>query len=135
MTRFEYQPRYDLRRIDGFGDLAPFEKEGSLRFTKDNMRVWGRKFVNKEVRHAGSWVAHRGWVVESWSEGGAPHWQPKMHWVDRRDRELRDLFPTLRCLFPTDAGLQLGDEDKDIEPERAEFIRTAVKEFEEPRFY
>lgn len=74
-------------------------------------------FVNKEVGHV------RGSVVESWSEDGAPHWQPQMHWLDVKDRKLR-------CLVPTEAGLQLGSEDNEIEPERAKFIRTAVKDWE-----
>jgi hypothetical protein len=86
--------------------------------SKGNLRMWGQLYVSRTGRTVG------GWVVNSWSEFGAPYWRPKMHWFDRKENKL--------CQMHLEFGqvMQVHPEDTDIEPERAKFIRETVDKWE-----
>ncbi len=89
---------------------------------KDNLRMWGKLYVSKTGQTVG------GWLVDSWSENGAPYWQPKMHWLDKKENKLCHV--QLNVDFGH-SSMNIHGEDADIEPERAKFIRATVGQWEQ----
>jgi len=88
---------------------------------KDNLRIWGQLNLSKTGRTIG------GWLVNSWSELGAPYWQSKLHWLDKGDKKL------YRLSLKIGQGINLINtqiEDTDIESERSKFIREMVERWE-----
>jgi hypothetical protein len=90
--------------------------------SKDNLRITGKLFVSKTGRTIG------GWWITSWAENGAPYWQVRMHWFDKPENKLKNM----KLFIGGFAGnrMDVGDEDTNIEPDRAKFIREAVKKWE-----
>jgi hypothetical protein len=86
-----------------------------------NLVVWGQLYVSNTGRTVG------GWLVNSWSENGAPYWHPKMHWFDKKENKLNHVY--LNVDFVQSAMNVIG-EDTDIDPERAKFIRATVDKWE-----
>lgn len=90
------------------------------RLTREgNLLMWGHLYVSKTSRTVG------GWLVDSWSENGAPYWTPKMHWFDKKENKLFHVQPNLL------SSTTMRGEDTDIEPERAKFIRATVNKWEQ----
>lgn len=85
---------------------------------KENLRMWGKLYLPR-VGQAGG-----GWLIDSWTEGGAPYWRPKMTWLDRIGHRLQ------RAYLNFDTGAIQYGEDSEMEPERAQFIRETVQQWE-----
>jgi len=88
---------------------------------KDNLRIWGKLFVSKTGRTVG------GWLIDSWSEGGAPYWPPKSYWLDKKEDKLYQVQMNLGL---AGASMNMGGEATDIEPDRAKFIRATLDQWE-----
>lgn len=88
---------------------------------KENLCMWGHLYLSKTGQTGG------GWLVDSWSEHGAPYWQPKMNWLEKRENKL------YRAYLNTGYGggsIQLVGEDTEIESDRVKFIRDMVEQWE-----
>src|SRR2546428_228343 len=88
---------------------------------KENLRMWGQLYLSRTGRTVG------GWLVDSWAENGAPYWHCKMHWFDKKENKLHNVY--LNMGFGT-GSMNLAGEDTEIEPERAKFIRETVEQWE-----
>jgi hypothetical protein len=88
---------------------------------KENLQMWGKLYISKPEQTV------LGWLVDSWSENGAPYWRPKMHWFDKKENKLHNV--KLRMDFGPGL-MSLTGEDAEIEPERANFIRATVEQWE-----
>jgi len=98
------------------------EKVDSRLTHKDNLRMWGQLYVSRTGRTVG------GWLVDSWSENGAPYWHPKMHWFDKKENKLCNAY--LKVDFGS-SSMNIYGEDTEIDPERAKFIRATVAQWEQ----
>jgi tRNA(Ile)-lysidine synthase TilS/MesJ len=87
----------------------------------DNLRMWGQLYVSKTGQTAG------GWLVDSWSENGAPYWHPNMHWLDKKESKL---YHVQLDIGFGHGSMNIHGEDTEIDPERANFIRTTVAQWE-----
>jgi hypothetical protein len=87
-----------------------------------NLRMWGQLYVSQTGRTVG------GWLVDSWSEGGAPYWQPEMHWLDKKDGKAYRVQLNINM---GRSAMNLYGEDKEIDPGRAKFIRATVAQWEQ----
>ena len=85
----------------------------------DNLRMWGKLHVSQTGRTVG------GWLVDSWSEHGAPYWQPKVHWFDKGENKFYHVYMDFDR-----HSMNLHGEDTDIEPDRAKFIRKMLEKWE-----
>jgi hypothetical protein len=86
---------------------------------EDNLRMWGSLYISQTGRTAG------GWIVNSWSELGAPYWRPRMHWFDKTENKFYHAYLDLDR-----RSMNLHSEDKEIEPERVSFIRKMTGKWE-----
>ena len=84
--------------------------------------MWGQLYLDKAGRSAG------GWLTDSWSENGSPYWQCKFHWYNIKDKKL--YHAKLNIGIYGAGNMDVGGEDTDIEPERAEFIRDMIAKWE-----
>jgi hypothetical protein len=67
-----------------------------------------------------------GWMVSTWSERDVmPTLEPKMHWVSHEDGKF------YRMLLEIPSSIKIFDEDTEIEPHRAVFVRTTLKNWEQ----
>lgn len=67
-----------------------------------------------------------GWLVNTWTERGImPPLRPRMHWVSK-DGKLRRAFLQLDYM-----AVQPLNEDTEIEPQRAAFIRATIENWEQ----
>jgi hypothetical protein len=68
-----------------------------------------------------------GWLVNTWTERGiTPPLLPRMHWIPKVDGKFH------RAILMLDYGaLQPADEDTEIEPHRAAFIRATLALWEQ----
>ncbi len=87
--------------------------------SEDNQRMWGNLYISKTGPTVG------GWLVDSWSEHGAPYWQPRLHWFDKRENKFYHVFLNMDV-----AQMNLQGEDKEIDPKRAAFIRKMLEKWE-----
>ena len=87
---------------------------------EDNNRMWGKIYVSRTGRTVG------GWLLDSWSEHGAPYWRPKLHWFDKGDGKFYHAYLDLDRQA---IHLRSGD-DKEVEPERAKFIKKMLDKWE-----
>jgi hypothetical protein len=97
------------------------ERVDSRLTRRDNLRMWGQLYVSKTGRTVG------GWLVDSWSEDGAPYWRPKMHWFDKKENKI---FQVQFDVNFRQGSMHIQAEDKDIDPARDKFIRTTVEQWE-----
>lgn len=88
---------------------------------KENICMWGHLYVSKTGQTGG------GWLINSWSEHGAPYWQAEMHWLEKTDNKLYHVYLNMAW---GGGAIQILGEDKDIDPERAKFIRQTVEQWE-----
>ena len=86
---------------------------------EDKIRIWGNLYVGQTGRTIG------GFLVNSWSELGAPYWQPEMHWFDKGENKFYHAYLDLDR-----RSMNLRSEDKDIDPKRAAFIRKMTGKWE-----
>ncbi len=98
--------------------MGKFEMVRSFVGYEDNLRMWGQLWLNR----TGSTVG--GWLVNSWSERGAPYWTPRMHWFDKSDGKMYNV------ILQIGRSMDLHGEDTNIEPERAKFIRKMLEKWE-----
>src|SRR5258705_12426631 len=67
-----------------------------------------------------------GWIVMTWTERGVmPILHSALHWVSKEDGKLR------RAMLRDFLAVQPLDEDTKIEPERADFIREKLANWEQ----
>lgn len=88
---------------------------------KENLCMWGHLYLSKTGQTGG------GWLIDSWSENGVPYWQPKMHWLEKKENKLYRAYLNMNY---GGGSIQLHGEDTDIDPQRAKFIRATVKQWE-----
>src|SRR5882762_4530921 len=86
---------------------------------KDNLRMWGKLYISQTGRTVG------GWLVDSWSENGAPYWQAKLHWFDKKENKFYNVYMDLDR-----HSMNLYGEDKEVEPERVKFMRKMLDKWE-----
>ena len=69
-----------------------------------------------------------GWLVDTWTEASAePHLRPKMHWVPRIDGK----FYHVQLSIDFRSSMIVFDEDTEIEPNRAVFIKKTLALWEQ----
>ena len=83
--------------------------------------MWGQLYVSRTSRTG------EGWLVDSWSENGAPYWHPWMHWFEKKENKLYHV--QLNVEFGH-SSMNIHGEDTEIDPERAKFIRATVAQWE-----
>jgi len=107
-------------------DTGTAEQEDSLekvysRTTRvDNLNMWGSLHVSRRTGKVA------GWVVDSWSEWGAPYLRPKMHWVRYPDHKLHQM----KLNIDFTSTMSVGPEDTGVEMERLIFIRATLPQWE-----
>jgi hypothetical protein len=84
----------------------------------DNLRMWGNLYTSQTGRTIG------GWLVNSWSELGAPYWQPQMRWFEKGENKF------YHVKLGVGPSMNLHGEDEDIDPKRASFIRKMMDKWE-----
>ncbi len=84
--------------------------------------MWGKLFASKTGRTVG------GWLVDSWSENGAPCWHPQMHWFDKKEDKI---YLVQLSVDWGRSAMKIYGEDTSLEPDRAKFILETVSKWEE----
>ena len=97
------------------------EKVYSRTTALGNLAMWGSLHASRDTGKL------RGWVVDSWSQGGPPHLHPKMHWVSFPNYKLHHM----KLNIDFNSTMQIGPEDTETEPERLIFIRSALRQWEQ----
>jgi hypothetical protein len=83
--------------------------------------MWASLYVDQ----TGEKVA---WLVDTWSEQGVmPHLKPKLHWVSHEDGK----FYHVLLNIDYQNSLKISEEDTEIEPHRAAFIRSTLATWEQ----
>ena len=103
-------------------EITQIEQIYSRAEFQGNLHMWGKLFVEKLNHTIG------GWLVDSWSEGGAPYWQPQMHWFAKKDDKIYRVQMNIGMHGST---MNIFGEDTDIDLERAKFIRENVAKWEQ----
>ena len=98
--------------------MGKFEMVRSFVGYENNLQMWGQLWLNRTANTIG------GWLLNSWSQLGAPYWTPKMHFLDKSDGKL------YHVILQIGHSMDLHGEDTNIEPERAKFIRKMVEKWE-----
>ena len=97
------------------------EKIWSRSTSNGSMRMWGTLHIG---RPSGRLV---GWIVDTWTEyGDPPHLRPKMHWVPRDGK-----FHHMHMDIDFRSRILIGEEDAEIEPTRAAFIKATLGSWEQ----
>jgi len=96
------------------------ERVYSRRTLLGDLAIWGTLHVRRGTREP------IGWIVDSWSQGGPPFLNPKMHWVSLPDYKLH----LMRLNVDFNSTLEIFPEDENIESERLVFVRATVKQWE-----
>jgi hypothetical protein len=104
-------------------DIKPdsIERVYSRSTSFNNIAMWGTLHVSRNTGKV------KGWIVDSWSQGGPPYLHPKMHWVSFPDYRLHHM--SLNVDF--NSTMQVGSEDTETEPERVVFIRATLRQWEQ----
>jgi hypothetical protein len=97
------------------------ERAYSRSTTLGALSMWGTLHTSRRTGRA------KGWIVDSWSQGGPPYLKPKMHWMSVPDYKLHHM--QLNIDFRS--TMQVGSEDTETEPERLVFVRATVKQWEQ----
>jgi hypothetical protein len=91
-------------------------------------KIWSRSTINGSMRMWGTLHVSRpggnlvGWIVDTWTEAGEPpRLQPRMHWVPRDGK-----FHHMHMNIDHRSSILMGEEDTDIEPTRAAFIKATL---------
>ena len=104
---------------DKFEHVDQLEMVRSFVGHEDNLRMWGQLYVSHTGRTVG------GWLLNSWSELHAPYWNPKLHWYDKGENKFYHAYLDLNR-----RSMNLHNEDKDIDPQRATFIKKMTGKWE-----
>jgi len=100
---------------------TPFKMVFSRSIAAPAISMTGHLFTNKTDG------AILGWLVNTWTERGViPPLRPRMHWLPKQDGKLHQAILMLDYL-----ALQPGNEDTDVEPHRAAFIRSTLAIWEQ----
>jgi len=89
---------------------------------RGNLGMWAHLNVDTSGTTAG------GWLVNTWSQGGAPYWQPRFHWFERQNNKI---YRALLNIGTHGGNVNMVGEATDIEPEREAFIRENIAKWEE----
>ena len=103
-------------------EITQIEQIYSRAEFQGNLHMWGKLFVEKVKPH------NRGLVSRFVSEGGAPYWQPQMHWFAKKDDKIYRVQMNIGMHGST---MNIFGEDTDIDLERAKFIRENVAKWEQ----
>jgi|SRR5579872_1049057 len=87
--------------------------------TTPTISMWGTLYANATGELAG-------WVVSTCS-GVISHLPPEMHWASKEDGK----FYRLRWNIDVRKSLEVREEDTEIEPRRADFIRATLRTWEQ----
>jgi hypothetical protein len=91
-------------------------------YKEGGLRIWGHMYVDTSGRTPG------GWLINSWSELASPYWQCQFHWFDSKTKKLHNA--QLNLGLYGESNISTSDEEADIEPARAKFIREHVDRWE-----
>jgi len=97
------------------------ERVYSRNATLGALSMWGTLHVSRRTGKV------KGWIASSWSQGGPPFLQPKIHWVSYPDYRLHHML--LNIDF--NSSTEVGPEDTETEPERLVFVRATLKQWEQ----
>jgi len=97
------------------------EKIYSRTTSVGNISMWGTLHVSRQTGKI------KGWLTDSWSQGGPPYLHPKLYWLTKPDYK----FHHVRLNIDYRSTIELGPEETDVEPERAAFIRTTLGQWEQ----
>jgi hypothetical protein len=86
-----------------------------------NLAMWGTLHVSRRTGRV------KGWIVDSWSQGGHPYLNPKMHWVSFPDYK----FHHMRLNIDFHSTIEVGPEDEDVDPVRLVFVHGTLKQWEQ----
>jgi hypothetical protein len=87
--------------------------------SRGDFRMWGKIAVDA--------IGTGDWLVGSWSADGVPRWIPRMHYFSRDNRKFYLVRPNIA---PQNMELIVDQEDKGLDPERAEFIIENIETWE-----
>jgi hypothetical protein len=96
------------------------ERVYSRNATFGALSMWGSLHVSRGTGKV------KGWIANSWSQGGPPYLQPRIHWVSFPDYKIHQMM--LNIDF--NSRIEVGPEDTDIEPERLVFVRATLRQWE-----
>jgi hypothetical protein len=100
-------------------DKEKSEQLVSREVSRGDLRMWGK--VTVDAIGAGDWL------VGSWSADGLPRWIPRMHYYSRDERRLYFVRPNV---VPPNMELIVDQEDKALDPARANFIIENIETWE-----
>jgi hypothetical protein len=87
--------------------------------SRGDLRMWGKIAVDA--------IGAGDWLVGSWSADGVPRWVPRMHYYSRDERKLYLVRPNV---VPPNMELIVDQEDKALDPARANFIIENIETWE-----
>jgi hypothetical protein len=102
-------------------DSANSEQMVSRKTSQGDFSMWGKKAVVTSGNGASDWL------VGTWSVDGVPRWVPRMHYYNRDDRKIYLVRPDIAA---QKMELIVDQEDKDLDPQRAEFIIENIEKWE-----
>jgi hypothetical protein len=100
-------------------DKEKSEQLVSREVSRGDLRMWGKATVDA--------IGAGDWLVGSWSADGLPRWIPRMHYYSRDERRLYLVRPNV---VPPNMELIVDQEDKVLDPARANFIIENIETWE-----
>jgi hypothetical protein len=100
-------------------DKEKSEQLVSREASRGDLRMWGKIAIDA--------IGAGDWLVGSWSVDGLPRWVPRMHYYRREERKFYLVRPNI---VPAKMELIVDQEDKELDPQRAEFIANNVETWE-----
>jgi len=100
-------------------DKEKSEQLVSREVSRGDLRMWGKATVDA--------IGAGDWLVGSWSADGLPRWIPRMHYFSRDERRLYLVRPNV---VPPNMELIVDQEDKVLDPARANFIIENIETWE-----
>jgi hypothetical protein len=100
-------------------DKEKSEQLVSREVSRGDLRMWGKATVDA--------IGAGDWLVGSWSADGLPRWIPRMHYFSRDERRLYLVRPNV---VPPNMELIVDQEDKALDPARANFIIENIETWE-----
>jgi hypothetical protein len=96
------------------------ERVYSRNATLGALSMWGSLHVSRLTGKV------KGWIANSWSQGGPPFLRPRIHWASLPDYKLYQMM--LNIDF--NSRIEVGPEDTEVEPERLVFVRATLRQWE-----
>jgi hypothetical protein len=116
MEKEKYEPLLGLATSK---DKEKSEQLVSREVSRGDLRMWGKATVDA--------IGAGDWLVGSWSADGLPRWIPRMHYYSRDERRLYLVRPNV---VPPNMELIVDQEDKALDPARANFIIENIETWE-----